>query len=306
MGVHNNVMHPDEVATLGAIIVLYGRPQAIKRISAKDNAALQQAVSDGYILVDVGGGPFDHHSPEARKNCYANGVIKSAFGLILEQAVSDKKITEFELLYILQHGGYALQAGDNGQDFEGVVSPFEYVKWLNSSNPSNDEDQMSQFNIAVEMGIKIFDSMLESARRALPDHKIFVDAATKMKDGIVDLPQHMSTAVEEAQSWNDKFPDKQIFFFTFPERDGSAYRIQAVNVRGSFALILPITFRGLRGQELNDAAGISDGIFVHNNGFIAGATSLESCHKLGTLSQALQQWISPNLLKPSFRTVFSK
>lgn len=287
-GTHNGVQHPDEVASYVVAWKLYGKPESFIRISAKDDAALKKAINDGYTLVDVGYGAFDHHQPSAAENTYENGVIKSAVGLVLQQAVNDSLLTEYELKYLLEHGFYALQAADNGQDFNGNVSPFEYVKWLNSSNPSNDEDQMRQFNIAVEMGIKIFDSMLESARRAFPDHKIFVDAATKMKYGIVDLPHYMSTTVEEAQSYNADNPDNPIWFFTFQGTDGN-YRIQAVNKTGSFALEHELAFKGLRGKDLCDKAQIPDGIFVHKNGFIAGAESLESCHKLGVLSQKQSQ-----------------
>lgn len=39
-------------------------------------------------------------------------------------------------------------------------------------------------------------------------------------------------------------------------------------------------YRGLRGEELSKAAGITDGEFVHAAGFIGGAWSLESVIKM--------------------------
>ena len=45
-------------------------------------------------------------------------------------------------------------------------------------------------------------------------------------------------------------------------------------------------FRGLRGEELNYAAGINDGEFVHMGGFMGGAWSLESCLKIAEASLA--------------------
>jgi len=276
---HNYVQHPDEGACYGVIKCLYGEPKSILRISARDDAALQKAVKDGYTLVDVGGGQFDHHSIAARNNIYHNGVIKSAFGLVLERAVVDGKLSEFELSYVLQHGGYALQAADNGQDFEGVVSPFEYIHWLNASNVADDDKQMEQFLIAGEIAVNIFSSMLESAKKALPDHETFVNKASIMENHIVDLPHYMPTAVEEAQSWNETHKIK-IYFFTFPGSDGN-YRIQAVNKIASFALLKELPHKGLRNEDLNEAAAITDGVFVHPNGFIASARSLESCKAIG-------------------------
>lgn len=48
-------------------------------------------------------------------------------------------------------------------------------------------------------------------------------------------------------------------------------------------------YRGLRGQALNKAAGITDGEFVHQSGFIGGAWSLQSCIKMAEDSIKLHQ-----------------
>lgn len=47
-------------------------------------------------------------------------------------------------------------------------------------------------------------------------------------------------------------------------------------------------YRGLRNEDLNKAAGITDGVFVHAAGFIGAATSLESCVKMADAS--IKQW----------------
>ena len=48
-------------------------------------------------------------------------------------------------------------------------------------------------------------------------------------------------------------------------------------------------YRGLRDDELNKAAGITDGAFVHAAGFIGGAWSLESCIKMAEASLEQQK-----------------
>ena len=45
-------------------------------------------------------------------------------------------------------------------------------------------------------------------------------------------------------------------------------------------------YRGLRNDDLNKAAGITDGEFVHATGFICGAWSIESLIKMGEVSLA--------------------
>ena len=62
-------------------------------------------------------------------------------------------------------------------------------------------------------------------------------------------------------------------------------RIQTVpGTSGSFSLRLGIkqSYRGLRGEELSKAAGVTDAEFVHAAGFIGGAWSLESAIKIAT------------------------
>ena len=48
-------------------------------------------------------------------------------------------------------------------------------------------------------------------------------------------------------------------------------------------------YQGLRDDDLNKAAGITDGVFVHATGFIGGAWSLESCIKIAEASIAAHE-----------------
>ena len=75
----------------------------------------------------------------------------------------------------------------------------------------------------------------------------------------------------------------------FYQDDRKMYRIQAVPLKESgFGDRCSIhkDYRGLRDQELNKAAGIEDGAFVHAAGFIGGAWSIESCIKMAEASLA--------------------
>lgn len=282
VGVHDYVMHADEVVAIAVIRYLYGEPTLI-RISARDDDALQLAAKGGYTLVDVGGGIFDHHSPEARKNTYSNGVIKSALGLVLDQAVRDDLLSQDEVDYLLINGLYALQAADNGQDYNGVSNPFDFIQWLNAANPNDSDAQMAAFNMAVDMSLKIIKPMIDSAKKSMSDHEVCFAAFGEMSDGIADLPHYVRDAVIQAQLWNSRHDENKVRFFTFQGTDG-AYRIQAVNKIGSFALEYELPYKGLRNKDLCEVAGIPDGIFVHPNGFIAAAKTLESCRKLGMMA----------------------
>jgi len=278
IAVHDFVFHQDEVVAVAAISVLYGEPEVV-RIPSRDAEAHKKYADEGYTLIDVGGSEFDHHG-SARDKKYDNGIWYSALGKVLAQAVKDNKLSQEMLDIMLFNGLYALQAKDNGQDFEGVESPFSFIHWLNGQDPADNHDQAWRFDDAVKMAKRIFSAMLRDAEKAIPDHTECVKSFESMgEDGIADFPHHMGHSVLECQIWNAEHPDREVKFFTFPNGRGS-FMIQGVNKVGSFALNYELPFKGLRGEELNEAAGIDDGVFVHANGFIGGADSVEGCHKL--------------------------
>ena len=282
VAVHDFVFHADEVAAVAAICVFYG-VEDIVRIPSRDAEAHKKYEDMGYILVDVGEGQFDHHG-KAHDWQYNNGIYMSALGKVLKQAVKDGKLKQEELDIMLFNGLYALQAQDNGQDFDGIENPFGFVRWLNGPNPADDHDQMWRFERAVTTARNVFASMVRDAEKAVLDHPECVAAFEAMGEGgIADFPHHMGHSVLECQMWNEANPEKEVKFFTFPNGRGS-FMIQGVNKVGSFALNRSLPFKGLRDEELNAAAGISDGVFVHANGFIGGADSIESCHKLGSIA----------------------
>ena len=79
--------------------------------------------------------------------------------------------------------------------------------------------------------------------------------------------------------------------FVLYQDERKMFRIQAMpNSENSFENRCSIhkDYRGLRDDDLNKAAGIPDGAFVHAAGFIGGAWSIESVVKMGEASLAQQ------------------
>jgi uncharacterized UPF0160 family protein len=162
IAVHDFVFHADEVVAVAAISVLYGEPEEVVRIPSRDAEAHKKYADEGCTLIDVGGSEFDHHGP-ARDKKYDNGIWYSALGKVLAQAVKDNKLSQEMLDVMLFNGLYALQAKDNGQDFEGVESPFSFIHWLNGQDPADNHDQAWRFNDAVKIAKIIFSDMLRDA-----------------------------------------------------------------------------------------------------------------------------------------------
>ena len=75
--------------------------------------------------------------------------------------------------------------------------------------------------------------------------------------------------------------------FVFYKDERKMYRIQAVpfaEMGFDNRCSIHKDYRGLRQDELNKAAGITDGEFVHAAGFIGGAWSMKSCLKMAEAS----------------------
>jgi uncharacterized UPF0160 family protein len=79
-----------------------------------------------------------------------------------------------------------------------------------------------------------------------------------------------------------------ILYVIYPEKSGKKWRIQAVSKKeGSFELRKPLKseWRGVKDTEkLKTISGIEDIDFVHANGFIGGAVSVQSAILMGLKS----------------------
>ena len=86
----------------------------------------------------------------------------------------------------------------------------------------------------------------------------------------------------------EKAEDKEGLLKFVIYKDGRGmFRIQAVPANlNEFGNRVDIcaAYRGLRGKELNEAAGVPDAEFVHAAGFIGGAWSLASVIKMAEAS----------------------
>ena len=61
IAVHDSVFHADDVVAVAAIRALYDCEPAIRRIPSRDDEKQEKLREEGFTLVDIGGGEFDHH-----------------------------------------------------------------------------------------------------------------------------------------------------------------------------------------------------------------------------------------------------
>ncbi|NBK25801.1 MAG: hypothetical protein EOM68_27770, partial [Spirochaetia bacterium] len=105
---HDDKFHADEVLASALIIKLCPEDFVVLR-----TRALPTNLSDKDWIVDVGGGPYDHH--EKDRETYKNGVKKAACGKVAEVLLREDPKTLEKLQRTLL---WAVEAQDNGQSLQ--------------------------------------------------------------------------------------------------------------------------------------------------------------------------------------------
>ncbi|GAM20520.1 hypothetical protein SAMD00019534_036950 [Acytostelium subglobosum LB1] len=121
-------------------------------------------------------------------------------------------------------------------------------------------DKVDYFGNSWLPARSIVERALLTRREVHPSGQIIVlDQVCPWKDHLYELE-----AVHDVK-------EKPVLFCLFQDNLGS-WRVQAVNLDGSFALrkALPEAWRGRRDKELSELVGIEGCIFTHANGFIGG------------------------------------
>lgn len=256
---HGFIAHADEVVSEVILRTVYGATGTCARINTRDPQEMATHKDD--FLFDCGNGLFDHHSTSDREIRYANGITLSAAGKILEAAVNDRKLSRFVADYLLNHGLYALQAQDNGQDTEEFHRPFQVVT-LFSDKDSNFED-------LVAMAAKIFNKLLADAKIAEQNWPVFQEQLKTAENGIIKS-EYMPGFGEFACMANAA--GSNVLFHIFPSIRGG-YMGETVKIAsGKFADICSFS--------QDDKAATDDSIFVHPSGFLCHAESEEGVMKM--------------------------
>lgn len=278
VGTHDGVFHSDEVF---ACAILHLAFDHIHVTRTRNMNVLNSLV----ILVDVGGEydpekeRFDHHQRDFSEY-RENGVPYSSCGLVWKkygpQLYTSEIVNEIDK-NLIQH----IDAHDCGHELtgsliEGTSVGATIASIISGFNPGwndNNLDSDVQFDIAVDFAKEILRNDIRringriSARNTV---NAFITSSTS--DDIL--------VMERFVPWQEQIVGKHPYkFVVFPDTKGSEWRVQAVpkklHSRETHCL-LPESWRGLSGDELNKVVGIEDGVFCHPGRFIAGAESFDS------------------------------
>jgi uncharacterized UPF0160 family protein len=284
IGTHSGRFHCDEVMGVAILKTLF--PDAVV------TRTRDQIVLDAHDLVLDVGGSYDHekmrydHHQVGGASKYENGISYSSVGLIwkhygheyikyLLPLVDDEKLEKLHL-NMCEKIIMPVDAEDNGQSLfslnEFDVEPVKLgdtVNWLNSPGLKSDV-QDERFDEAVVMLQHLMEAKLENVL-------FTVESEQKFRDQYEKSPNKRYVVLDEylpAGSLYEEFPE--LLFVLFPEAESVEWIAKTVRTdKASFddRMSFPLSWRGLRGPELEAVSGVQGARFCHNAGFIAGATT---------------------------------
>jgi len=254
---HDGVFHADELLASALITDLCPENFVVLR-----TRTIPTNLSDKDWIVDVGGGPYDHHGSD--RKTYPNGVIKAACGKVAESLLREDPKTLEKLQRMLL---WAVEAQDNGQNpIEMGLGPSK-LGFVGTLIPPWDAPQCqtnSRFMQALSTVCLVLDSIF--------DHIVADDKAEAILEAVQD---DEIVVLERFVPWTawavEKWPKAR--FVVFPSSNGKGFNAQAVPLtatpgdfrnRGGF----PDAWGGLRDAELAEVSGIPGAIFCHAGLFL--------------------------------------
>lgn len=287
IGTHNGIFHEDDVLAVSLLSILYDDNISIKR--TRDVSILTNCD----IVVDVGGGKYDHHMPGDIK-VRENGVPYASAGLIWKDFGID--ILEKFDNSLKNYAGIAktidnilLQPVDKKDNGIKSISPLSYVE---SFLPTWNDDKTTfdlAFIQAVQITKRIVKKIIEQELATSKARILIQELINEKKDyyNIIELPcqnipwKEMLTTHNLLMEFdnNKEFIEKYtIAFVVFPHPDGG-YAAQCVPLSEdtpfSQHIPFPKKWSGLT-TTLPEISGVPNSTFCHVNCFFVRAKTKQA------------------------------
>lgn len=254
---HNGVFHADDVFST-ALLKLINPEFTVQRVPNLEK------VSDDYIIYDIGGGRFDHHSSnilyhENGRRFASFGFLWNEYGEHLTGSLSAFKRIEDKFVSVIDES-------DNGGEYD-MMS-----RTISSFNPSWNSEKNPEiaFNEAVEFAVKALSNIISRECSIDKADSEILKYLETMKDGIVIFDRFVP--------FTSSLIDSAAVYAIFPSSRGG-YCIQGVPVSYESRDVkrpFPIEWRGASKERLKEISGIEELNFCHNTGFLAVADTIEA------------------------------
>lgn len=283
IGTHSQGFHADDLA---AVLLLKEEfcPEA-KVVRSRDREVL--ASCD--ILTDIGEGLLDHHGKRANRDARIAAVKRVFWGIvnnfiqlswdgswIMENAAHEYGASRF--LEVIE----AVSAWDTGHS--DVPNPFPWVhtwsQWAQLQGKDMDQEflsAMARMKTEIEQMADLWGAEFKALKSA--------EETIKKGGEVISFSAAERLAPVKEMMYEAK---SECVFFVSPETDDDWRILCAADPEKEFSgfssrKLIPEKYRGLGGEELSRVTGIPGGIFVHQDGFIAGFKTREAAEKFANL-----------------------
>lgn len=292
---HSGAFHADDVCAYALLSGLYPHADLIR---TRDAAVLEDH-PDTSIVFDVGRvynpgrARYDHHQPNGPVR--EDGLPYAAFGLVWRHLgrdwltdVVEVRPEDLERVHTAMANAFVRQidqvdVGATPAGFamatslSGIISAMNPARIDRHAQPvsitSDDEDAAFLAAAAIAQGAMV---------RAAEGVAQAVAAAAVVLDKAQHRPHPAVLVLEHSLPWSETVtthPDLQEILFVVEPSPPTAWSISCARISlDGFASrhLLPESWRGHTGAELDGLTGVAGGIFCHAGGFCGGATSREA------------------------------
>lgn len=245
--VHSGCFHADDVFSVALAKIIWGESLQVMRVNTISN---YMTMRNGYLVADIGGGDFDHHSSANRK--YRDDYYKTpyaAFGLLMKAfykrpylGLTDEQYESIDSRLVAQ-----IDSADNGASKNLLSSTIASMNMQWNENCDPDKRFMEAVKIAKTMLLSWINRVKsESEATTLVD-------SVEIEDGGVMLDKYVPVG--------NLLEKRGAAYVGFPSNRGG-YNVMYLKRNG-----IPLgSFDPAMNEDERDKSGIT---FIHNTGFMA-------------------------------------
>ena len=278
IGTHNGIFHCDEVVGVAILEIAYFNSD-MNVVRTRDCEELKKL----NIVIDIGGGEFDHHMA-GFKECRENGVKYASAGLVwrkyADQAIrnianmEEIKLSNGEVQLIKkqidQEVIIPVDMEDNGEKVS--IHTFSFVsKFLPSWMEVPNYD--GAFRRAESAVFTILREIIREKVIQVVTKKELKKRYAKIKEGILEIPAQSMPWLEDVVEYNAN-NENEVKFVIFPYPAGGwAAQCVPPSLDRKFEQLVsfPKEWAGGNEKTLPSISGIADATFCHNGRFFVRA-----------------------------------
>ena len=245
--VHGGCFHADDIFSVALAKIIWGNGLQVIRVNTVSN---YMTMKNGYLVADIGGGDFDHHSSANRK--YRDDYYKTpyaAFGLLMKAfykdpylGLTDDQYESIDSRFVAQ-----IDSADNGASKNLLSSTIASMnlQW----NESSDAD--ARFMEAVNIAKVMLTAWIQRVKSE--SEAVTIADSVEIEGGGAMLDQYVPAG--------NLLEKRGASYVGFPSNRGG-YNVMYLKRDG-----IPLgSFDPVMGPEERSKSGIT---FIHNTGFMA-------------------------------------